>query len=102
MSLANAVNTHTMRSLGPAGALCFAAIKQENERLRSMTDFRPAGYSAADSAGSRGKGDTRVPTRWRQVEARQSGHFCRQRSPRAHTTYADGFGLDLRRSDVSN
>jgi hypothetical protein len=38
MSLANGVNTHTMRSLGPAGALSFAAIKQENERLRSMTD----------------------------------------------------------------
>jgi two-component sensor histidine kinase len=38
MSLANGVNTHTMRSHGPAGALSFAAIKQENERLRSMTD----------------------------------------------------------------
>ena len=38
MSLANGVNTHTMRSLGPAGAVGFAAIKQENERLRSMTD----------------------------------------------------------------
>jgi two-component sensor histidine kinase len=27
-----------MRSLGPAGAVGFAAIKQENEQLRSMTD----------------------------------------------------------------
>jgi two-component sensor histidine kinase len=38
MSLANGVNTQTMRSLGPAGAVSFAAIKQENEQLRSMTD----------------------------------------------------------------
>jgi two-component sensor histidine kinase len=38
MSLANGVNTHTMRSLEPAGAVSFAAIKQENEQLRSMTD----------------------------------------------------------------
>jgi hypothetical protein len=36
MSLANGVNTHT--SLGPAGPVGFAAIKQENEQLRSMTD----------------------------------------------------------------
>jgi hypothetical protein len=36
MSLANGVNTHT--SLGPGGPVGFAAIKQENEQLRSMTD----------------------------------------------------------------
>ena len=36
MSLANGVNAHA--SLGPAGPVGFAAIKQENEQLRSITD----------------------------------------------------------------
>ena len=82
------------RALGACQPWRRTALPHELVRVRwsdgdktKAPGFRPAGYSAADSAGSKGKGDTRVPTRWRQVETRQLGHFCHQRSQRTHSVH---------------
>ncbi len=82
------------RALGACQHWRTTALPHELARVRwsdgettKALGFRPAGYPAADSAGSKGKGDTRFPTRWRQVEARQPSHFCHQRSKCAHNVY---------------
>jgi two-component sensor histidine kinase len=98
MSLADGVNTHTMRSLGPAGAVSFAAIKQENEQLRSMTDelgHRIKNLLAVMQSISR---HTMHHTTKDDFEVRFSGRIgALGRTP---TTYIDGFGTDRRTHDV--